>query len=83
MTAETQRTGPEFALVSGGAGGMGSATARRLIREGAKVAITDIDADRLKTVADDIGALALPANGTDRDDVAGVIAVARSADRRP
>ncbi len=73
MPGETHRRGPEFVLVSGGAGGMGSATARRFVEDGAKVAITDIDADRLKTVGDEIGALALPADGTKRDELAQVV----------
>jgi rhamnulose-1-phosphate aldolase/alcohol dehydrogenase len=36
-----------IALVTGGAGGIGSATARRLLAEGACVALTDIDAEAL------------------------------------
>ena len=73
MAGETRRSTPEFVLVSGGAGGMGSATARRFAEDGAKVAITDIDADRLKAMADEIGALALPADGTNCDELAAVV----------
>jgi rhamnulose-1-phosphate aldolase/alcohol dehydrogenase len=36
-----------IALVTGGAGGIGSATARRLLAEGASVVVTDIDAEAL------------------------------------
>ena len=38
------------ALVTGGAGGIGAATARRLLEEGACVVITDIDSNRLADV---------------------------------
>ncbi|NIH80744.1 SDR family NAD(P)-dependent oxidoreductase [Amycolatopsis viridis] len=64
---------PELVLVSGAAGGVGSATARRFAADGAKVALTDINADRLKEVADEIGGLALPADGTQRDAVREVV----------
>jgi meso-butanediol dehydrogenase / (S,S)-butanediol dehydrogenase / diacetyl reductase len=73
MTAEKRRRSPEFVLVSGGAGGMGSATARRFVEDGAKVAVTDIDAERLEATANEIGALALPAKGTERDPLADVV----------
>ncbi|SFW79896.1 SDR family NAD(P)-dependent oxidoreductase [Amycolatopsis australiensis] len=63
----------KLVLVSGAAGGVGSATARRFAADGAKVALTDIDADRLKVVADEVGGLALPADGTRRDEVAAVV----------
>jgi NAD(P)-dependent dehydrogenase (short-subunit alcohol dehydrogenase family) len=67
------RRKPELALITGAAGGVGSATARRLVADGARVAITDIDADRLKGLADELGAVALPADGTDRDAVREVV----------
>jgi meso-butanediol dehydrogenase / (S,S)-butanediol dehydrogenase / diacetyl reductase len=73
MAGETGRRMPEFVLISGGAGATGSATARRFIAEGSKVALTDIDAERLKAVADELGALALPADGTQRDPLAEVV----------
>lgn len=38
------------ALVTGGAGGIGAATSRRLLEEGACVVVTDIDSDRLADV---------------------------------
>ncbi|GAB3150333.1 SDR family oxidoreductase [Amycolatopsis stemonae] len=63
----------ELVLVSGAAGGVGSATARRFAADGAKVAVTDINADRLKEVADEIGGIALPADGTRRDAVGEVV----------
>lgn len=42
------------ALVTGGAGGIGSATCRLLADRGARVAVADIDSDRAETVARDI-----------------------------
>ncbi|KAI6234666.1 Short-chain dehydrogenase [Aphelenchoides fujianensis] len=38
-------------LIVGGAGGVGSATARKLVQEGAKVALWDLDKERLDAVA--------------------------------
>jgi 2-hydroxycyclohexanecarboxyl-CoA dehydrogenase len=42
------------ALVTGGAGGIGAATARRLAAEGARVAVGDLDLDAARAVAGDI-----------------------------
>ena len=47
-------------VVTGAAGGIGEAIARRFAAEGAKgVVVADRDADRLRAVADDIGGLAV------------------------
>jgi len=43
------------ALVTGGAGGIGSATCRRLAAEGAAVAVTDLSLDGAREVAAEIG----------------------------
>ncbi|MGE0487015.1 MAG: SDR family NAD(P)-dependent oxidoreductase [Gammaproteobacteria bacterium] len=67
MNDPYRRTMPAVALVSGAAGGIGSATARRFAAEGVKLAVTDINAEALTALADDIGALALPADGTSRE----------------
>lgn len=44
----------KVALVTGGAGGIGSATCRRLVAEGAHVVITDINLEGAEQVADEI-----------------------------
>src|SRR5262245_12845444 len=41
----------KVAVVTGGAGGLGSATARRLAAAGARVLVVDVDGDRAKEVA--------------------------------
>jgi 2-hydroxycyclohexanecarboxyl-CoA dehydrogenase len=46
------------ALVTGGAGGIGAATARRLAAEGARVAVGDLDLDAAREVAAEIDGLA-------------------------
>jgi NAD(P)-dependent dehydrogenase (short-subunit alcohol dehydrogenase family) len=60
-------------LVTGAAGGLGVAIARRFVADGAQVAMTDVAAERLHDVAAELGALALPADGTDRSAVEDVV----------
>jgi NAD(P)-dependent dehydrogenase (short-subunit alcohol dehydrogenase family) len=50
------RVDGKVAMVTGGGGGIGGATARALARHGASVAVVDIDADRAALVAGDIRA---------------------------
>jgi 3-oxoacyl-[acyl-carrier protein] reductase len=57
-------------LVTAAAGtGIGFATAKRCIEEGARVAITDIHERRLRESAEELGAHAVLANVTSQDDV--------------
>jgi NAD(P)-dependent dehydrogenase (short-subunit alcohol dehydrogenase family) len=60
-------------VVTGAGGGIGAALARRFAAEGARVVVNDLDADRAKSVADEIGGIALPG------DASGIVADARDA----
>ena len=61
------------AVVSGGASGLGAATARRLARAGAKVAVLDRDPERAEAVASEIEGLAVPADVADEAAVGAAI----------
>jgi NAD(P)-dependent dehydrogenase (short-subunit alcohol dehydrogenase family) len=52
--AMSGRVAGKVALVTGGASGLGAASARRLAAEGAKVLLTDVSADAGQAVADQI-----------------------------
>ena len=54
MVSEVQALEGRVAIVTGGAWGLGAATARGLAAVGAKVAIADIDLDRSEAVAESI-----------------------------
>ncbi|MCG6901169.1 MAG: SDR family NAD(P)-dependent oxidoreductase [Rhodobacter sp.] len=58
------------ALVTGGASGLGEATARFLAAKGAQVAILDFDADRAAQVAADIGGYSQHCDVSDAEQVA-------------
>ncbi|AZP16652.1 SDR family oxidoreductase [Streptomyces aquilus] len=60
-------------VVTGAGGGIGAALARRFAAEGARVVVNDLDADRAKAVADEIGGVAVPG------DASAVVADARAA----
>lgn len=55
----------KVAIVTGGASGLGRATAERLVRDGATVVITDIRAHEVEATAAEIGASALVQDVTD------------------
>ncbi len=72
------------ALVTGGAGRIGSEDCRVLGEEGAEVVVLDVDEDGAKDVADEIeedggDAIALECDLTDRDDVADAVEDLRDA----
>jgi NAD(P)-dependent dehydrogenase (short-subunit alcohol dehydrogenase family) len=64
------------AIVTGGASGMGEATARRLAAEGATVVILDRDAGKGEKVASDLGGRFVQADVTSEDDVSAAVAAA-------
>ena len=63
------------AIVTGGAGGIGRALALRCAGEGARVAVTDVDAERLAVVGAELGGghLALPCDVTDAEALSGMV----------
>ena len=67
------------AVVTGGASGLGEATARQLAKLGVKVAIFDMNADRGQSVADDIGGIIARVDVSDEESVAKGLEAARTA----
>jgi NAD(P)-dependent dehydrogenase (short-subunit alcohol dehydrogenase family) len=69
----------KVALITGGGGSLGGATARAFVAEGAKVVLADIDADALSALEAELGpdnAVAAPGDVTDSAAVAGAVATA-------
>ncbi|MFF9036986.1 SDR family oxidoreductase [Streptomyces sp. NPDC014892] len=60
-------------VVTGAGGGIGAALARRFAAEGARVVVNDLDGDRAKAVADEIGGIAVPG------DASAIVTAARDA----
>ncbi|MEV6173658.1 SDR family oxidoreductase [Streptomyces sp. NPDC051954] len=60
-------------VVTGAGGGIGAALARRFAAGGARVVVNDLDAEKAKAVADEIGGIAVPG------DASAVVADARDA----
>ncbi|WP_295380651.1 SDR family NAD(P)-dependent oxidoreductase [uncultured Pseudacidovorax sp.] len=69
----------QSALVTGGASGLGEATARELARLGAKVAVLDRNLDQAKKVAADIGGMAFACDITDTASVEAALSAAAEA----
>ena len=67
------------AVVTGGASGLGEATARELARRGAKVAVFDRDTDKGVKVASEIGGVFCEVDVTSDEKVAAAFAKAREA----
>ncbi|MEJ2804407.1 SDR family NAD(P)-dependent oxidoreductase [Comamonadaceae bacterium PP-2] len=69
----------QAAIVTGGASGLGEATARALALAGARVAVLDRNGDRAAQVAHAIGGLALGCDITDADSVQAALTQAAAA----
>jgi NAD(P)-dependent dehydrogenase (short-subunit alcohol dehydrogenase family) len=69
------------ALVSGGGSGLGAATARMVVEAGGSVVLADVDAERGKQVADELGTPArfVRTDVTDEDSVREAVAAATEA----
>jgi len=69
----------QAALVTGGGSGLGEAVARELARQGAKVAVLDINAAGAQRVAADIGGIACACDITDAASVQAALDAAEAA----
>jgi NAD(P)-dependent dehydrogenase (short-subunit alcohol dehydrogenase family) len=67
------------AIVSGGASGLGAATARALAAAGAKVVIADLNEQLGKSLADEVGGLFVRTDVSDADSVRAAVEAAASA----
>lgn len=69
MAKQSRILAGEVAVITGGARGIGRATAKALLRQGMKVAIGDLDEQAAIATATELGAaaIALPLDVTDRD----------------
>lgn len=66
------------ALITGGASGLGLATARRLSAAGARVAIIDLPTSAGEEIAAELGGLFLPADVTSSEQIAAAVASAHT-----
>ncbi|CAL9626834.1 MULTISPECIES: SDR family oxidoreductase [unclassified Streptomyces] len=67
-------------VVTGAGGGIGAALARRFAAEGARVVVNDLDAEKAKAVAEEVGGIAVPGDASAivdqaRDALGGVVDV--------
>jgi NAD(P)-dependent dehydrogenase (short-subunit alcohol dehydrogenase family) len=69
------------AIVSGGASGLGEATARELAKAGALVLVADLNAERGNKVADEIGGVFTRVDVSDEESVAAAVGAVAAAPR--
>ena len=69
----------QAAIVTGGASGLGAATARHLAQAGAKVAIFDLNLDLAQQVAAEINGVAIQCNVADASSAEAAVAQAQAA----
>lgn len=67
------------AVVTGAGHGIGAALARRLVAEGARVVVNDLDADACRAVAEELGATAVPGDCSSDEGVRALVADAEQA----
>jgi NAD(P)-dependent dehydrogenase (short-subunit alcohol dehydrogenase family) len=68
----------QTAIVTGGGSGLGAETARQLAKAGVKVAVLDINGEQAKTVAAEIGGIALVCDVTDAKSAEAAVAEAKA-----
>src|SRR3954464_3617566 len=68
------------ALVAGGASGLGEATARRLHERGAVVTIADVNAEKGRALADELGVRFVACDVREEDQVQAAVEAAAGAD---
>jgi NAD(P)-dependent dehydrogenase (short-subunit alcohol dehydrogenase family) len=71
------------AIVTGGGSGLGEAVARELARQGARVAVLDVNAEGAQRVAAEIGGIACRADITRTEDVEAALNAAEAAHGTP
>jgi NAD(P)-dependent dehydrogenase (short-subunit alcohol dehydrogenase family) len=71
-----ERLQDRVAVITGGGGGIGAATARRFAQEGARVVVVDLSDDAGRAVADEVGGIYLHADVTSAEDVERIFATA-------
>ena len=70
---ELERFRDKIIVVTGAASGIGAATARRFAREGARLALADIDTAAGEAIAKELGALFVQTDVTEESQVAALI----------
>ncbi|NAS24082.1 3-oxoacyl-ACP reductase [Herbidospora sp. NEAU-GS84] len=71
-----QRLQDRVAVITGAAGGIGLATARRFAEEGAKLVLADLDEEAGRSAAEEVGGLFVRADVSQEDDVVRMFATA-------
>ena len=76
---DTMQLKDQAAIVTGGASGLGAATARKLAAQGAKVAVCDLNAKLAESVAAEIGGVAVVCDVSDAASAEAAVAAAAKA----